>query len=110
MTMTSNPCNQHLNPTVQKAVQDIWQIAQTNQDNSLALLAILRSLEALHHQIRDGLFQEALPTNRQSLYKLLRDIEANGGWPYIHRMRLTELIEQLEEAPEDSSEANPDVH
>lgn len=69
--------------------------AQQYQQQSRELLALLRLLESLHKEIRDGLFQESLPDNRQALYKLLRDIEADGGWPYIHRMRLQAFLAQF---------------
>lgn len=74
----------------------VQQIAQTHQGDLLALLGLLRILEALHQEIRDGLFQEVLPTNRQALYSLLRDIEAGGGWPYIPRMKLQALLAALQ--------------
>jgi hypothetical protein len=38
-----------------------------------------------------------LPDNRQALYSLLRDIEAEGGWPYIERMRLQAFLTNLEQ-------------
>lgn len=77
----------------------VEQVAETHQGDQLALLGLLRTLEALHQEIRDGLFQEVLPTNRQALYSLLRDIEAEGGWPYIPRMKLQALLAVLQ--PED---------
>jgi ABC-type transporter Mla subunit MlaD len=70
-------------------------IAQQHQGQGDELLALLRQLEALHREIRDGLFQAALPENRQALYALLRDIEADGGWPYIHRMKLRAFLKKL---------------
>ena len=70
--------------------------AQKRVNDCEALLALLRQLEELHRDIRETLFQEALPTNRQRLYKLLRDIEVNGGWPYIQRMKLVELLNNLD--------------
>lgn len=70
-------------------------IAQQYQHQSRELLSLLRLLEALHCEIRDGLFQESLPDNRQALYALLRDIETGGGWPYIHRMKLQAFLAQL---------------
>lgn len=60
--------------------------------DTLALLQLLRRLEALHREIREGLFQESLPDNRQALYSLVKDIEAEGGWPYINRMKLRDLL------------------
>jgi hypothetical protein len=69
--------------------------AQTSADNTLELLQLLRLLESLHRSIRDELFIKALPTNRQALYLLLREIEAEGGWPYIPRMRLKAFMAYL---------------
>jgi hypothetical protein len=74
--------------------------AQVSQGNNLELLALLRLLESLHQEIRDGLFQDSLPDNRQALYALLKDIENNGGWPHIYKMRLQNLLANL--MPEDS--------
>jgi hypothetical protein len=81
---------------LEPVAQSIRNLAQNSQGNSLALLGLLRALEALHQEIRDGLFQEALPDNRQALYSLLRDIELSGGWPYIQRMRLQSLLKQFD--------------
>jgi hypothetical protein len=74
----------------------IRSIAKRHQGDQIALLNLLRMLEALHKEIREGLFQESLPTNRQALYALLKDMEAQGGWPYIKRMRLQALLELLQ--------------
>lgn len=74
--------------------------AQTYQDDMLALLRLLRVLENLHREIRDGLFQKTLPTSRQALYTLLRDIETEGGWPYIPRMKLQSLLVNLQSGSE----------
>lgn len=70
--------------------------AQKRANDCEALLSLLRQLESLHRDIRETLFQESLPTNRQRLYHLLREIEINGGWPYIQRMKLAELLKNLE--------------
>ena len=67
--------------------------ADLPSSNSLKLLELLRTIEALHREIRDDLFQQSLPDNRQALYALVRDIEAKGGWPYIHRMKLQTLLQ-----------------
>ena len=53
--------------------------------------------EQLHHEIQQGHFQSALPNNRQALYALLRNIEENGGWPYVQRWKLQELFANLPE-------------
>ena len=74
----------------------VKQIAERSQGNTLELLSLLRFLESLHREISEGLFQDSLPNNRQALYALLKDIEANGGWPYICRMRIQALLKQLE--------------
>lgn len=71
--------------------------AQGREGDSLALLQLLRLLNELHYEIRDTLFREALPDNRQRLYRLLKDIEQEGGWPYIRRMKLTALLEHMDE-------------
>jgi len=72
------------------------------QGDSIALVALLRHLEELHREIRDGELQAALPNNRQALYALLKDIETAGGWPYIERMKLQSFLANLpvEEAEE----------
>lgn len=70
----------------------IDQAAQEREGDSLALLALLRLLEQHHREICDTLFRDALPSNRHTLYTLLRDIELQGGWPYIQRMKLRSLL------------------
>ncbi|MBK1990823.1 hypothetical protein A0J48_025500 [Sphaerospermopsis aphanizomenoides BCCUSP55] len=77
---------------INAAVKDA---AQVCQGDTIALLALLRQLENLHREIRDGIFQESLPDNRQRLYSLLKDIESEGGWPYIERMRLQAFLVNL---------------
>jgi hypothetical protein len=83
--------------------EEIRTLAHKERDNCLALLHLLRTIEQLHRDIRDSLFLEALPDNRQALYALLRDIEASGGWPYIERMKVSSIIRHLiPETSEDS--------
>ncbi|WP_072016508.1 hypothetical protein [Neosynechococcus sphagnicola] len=82
-------------PELQAIAATIRTLADQRQGDSLALLAILRVLESLHREIRDGYFQTSLPDNRQGLYALLRDIEAKGGWPYIYSRTLRSLLIQL---------------
>ena len=74
-------------------------LAQSCQGDSLDLVRLLRLLEELHREIRDGIFQAALPDNRQALYNLLKDIETEGGWPYIERMRLQAFLANLSVDP-----------
>ncbi len=77
---------------LQAIATDIQALAQSCQGDSLALLALLRCLEALHREIREGVFQESLPDSRHGFHTLLKDIESEGGWPYIERMKLQALI------------------
>lgn len=86
-----------LQPEHLAIVEAIQQLQQQHQGDAIALLQTLRLLERLHREVVDGPFREALPNNRQALYKLLRDIEAQGGWPYIPRFRLRSLLNWLAE-------------
>lgn len=70
-------------------------IAQRYEGDEIVLLTLLRTLEAAHREICDSFFQDALPKNRQQLYRFLREIEAEGGWPYIPRMKLRALLKQM---------------
>ena len=80
-------------------------LASSRQGENLALLALLRMLEGLHQEIRDSLFQDSLPDSRQALYSLLKDIEASGGWPYIHRMKLRSLLSNFHSLSDGDLEA-----
>jgi hypothetical protein len=84
-------------PVLAEISDAIEDLAAQRQGDCLALLELLRTLEYLHQNIRETLFTEALPANRQHLYQLLRDIEVNGGWPYIKRMKLTALLKVWDE-------------
>jgi hypothetical protein len=105
-TRTSKEAIQH---NLGAIAQTVHQLAQDCTGNSLQLLALLRLLEHLHQDIRDTLFQDALPDTRQALYSLLRDIETTGGWPYIHRMRLQDLLHNLEFLPTPIDTAEPNA-
>ncbi len=89
---------EHLPADLLQLAQVVHSTAQGREGDCLALLALLRLLNELHSEIRDTVFREALPDNRQRLYRLLKDIEQQGGWPYIKRMKLLALLEHLEEA------------
>ncbi|MGB3207356.1 MAG: hypothetical protein WBB28_20410 [Crinalium sp.] len=79
-----------------QAISDtVRALATKCEGDSLALLALLRTLERLHREIQEGVFQVSLPDNRQALYALLKDIEEEGGWPYIDRMRLRSLLKNF---------------
>lgn len=83
-------------------------LAQSYQGDSLGLLAVLRRLEALHREIREGLFHASLPDNRHGLEALLKDIETEGGWPYIERMRLQALLVNLLGEDAQNSDSMPE--
>lgn len=83
---------QFLTPDLQDLARLIEQAALVRRGDSLALLELLRLLEACHRQICETTFQDALPNNRHSLYALLKDMETKGGWPYIPRMKLALLL------------------
>jgi len=85
----------NLSSTLQAISTTVHDAVESYQGDSMALLALLRQLEQLHREIRDGSFQDSLPDNRQQLYSLLKDIESEGGWPYIERMRLKAFLAQL---------------
>lgn len=88
-------------PQLESFVEEIRTLAKTAEGNSLDLLMILRTLEQLHQEIREQLFLASLPENRQQLYHLLREIESQGGWPYIPRSSLKVLMQKLQlSAPE----------
>jgi hypothetical protein len=70
-------------------------LAATHQHDVVELLAILRILERLHREIREDYFQDALPNNRHGLYSLLIEIEENGGWPYIDRLKIQSLLTNI---------------
>ncbi|MGK7920906.1 MAG: hypothetical protein AB4080_12960 [Trichodesmium sp.] len=82
-----------LNTDLESLANIVRTLAENHKDDSMATLAILRILESLHQEIREGSFQRALPNNRQALYNLLKDVESKGGWPYIPRLRLRYLLE-----------------
>ncbi|MBW4538854.1 MAG: hypothetical protein KME43_06845 [Myxacorys chilensis ATA2-1-KO14] len=83
-------------PELEQIRKSVKQIAGESRGETLELLSLLRFLESLHREISEGLFQDSLPNNRQALYALLKDIEANGGWPYICRMRIQAFLKNLE--------------
>jgi hypothetical protein len=82
----------------------IDQAASDRQGDSIALLALLRLLEQHHREVCETLFRDALPNNRHNLYALLRDIEVNGGWPYIQRMKLRSLFDNYPELVGDNDQ------
>jgi hypothetical protein len=85
--------------------QTVRSLVQRIEGDELALLSLLRLLEALHREICEGPFHAALPNTRQALYALLRDIESEGGWPHIPRMKIQALLSEFFiEPPESEAE------
>jgi hypothetical protein len=93
-TFPSEPTNTDL-PSMVAIASEILAIADRSAGDVITLLSLLRTLEKLHHEIQANYFQAALPDSRQSLYALLREIEENGGWPYIQRFKLQALCANL---------------
>jgi len=98
--------SQELLAKLKVLAEDIATLANEHQGEIIDLLAILRSLEQSHRQVREGWFQDALPSNRQVLYSLLRDIEESGGWPYIELGTVRSLLSQLREEQVHNQEEN----
>jgi hypothetical protein len=104
--ISANLAPANLPEDLAELTQVVQAAAQRREGDCLALLALLRLLNDLHAEIRDTLFREALPDNRQRLYRLLKDIEQEGGWPYIQRTKLLALLQNIEEAAENSLDPN----
>ncbi len=98
--------SQQLEVELQSLSATILALANSHQGDIRGLLALLRALEQAHRQIRENLFQPSLPDNRQNLYALLRDIEESGGWPYVERMKLRSLLENLSHSEFSNSESS----
>ena len=90
--------SQQLEAQLQEINQAVWDLAKHCEGNGELLLSLLRTLERLHREIREELFQPSLPNTRNSLYELLRRIEETGGWPYIERMKLQDFLVRLQDA------------
>jgi hypothetical protein len=80
----------------QKTADEILALAKQHRQDTLFLLSLLRNLEEVHRQIRTEMFELSLPKTRNDLYQLVKDIEESGGWPYIERMKLRELLKNIE--------------
>lgn len=110
----SEPFSNNLSEDLSEISHLVQAAADSREGDCLALLELLRLLDELHYDIRETLFRDALPDNRQRLYRLLRDIEQQGGWPYIPRMKLSALFRHLEEIDSGAtalapSDAEPEV-
>ncbi|MEB3309791.1 MAG: hypothetical protein VKJ02_06125 [Snowella sp.] len=86
---------QLLKSELERIVTLVNTVASKCDKESDRLLALLRTLEELHRQIRVEQFEPYLPNTRKDLYALLRDIEESGGWPYIERGKLQTFTQWL---------------
>jgi hypothetical protein len=84
--------------------ETVTMLVNRTEGSSVEILQILRFLEALHRQVCEDHFLVTLPNRRRTLYNLLREIDAEGGWPYIPRMQLKRLLAHLEAEPDESLE------
>jgi hypothetical protein len=109
MDSSTSPPNAALQQDLAALSAQIGAIAGAVQTDSLSLLALLRLLERQHREICEVHFQPALPNTRQALYTLLRDIESEGGWPHIPRMKVQALMSEflLAEAAADVGATQP---
>lgn len=82
---------------LKQITEEVMQVARNRATDVIGLLELLRLLEQLHQELRDQYFHAALPTTRHDLYKLLQMIEESGGWPYIPRMTLQELLSRYQQ-------------
>jgi hypothetical protein len=98
------PGGRYFSESLEEIVVNVNSLAHQCEGDSQNLLALLRTLEALHGQIRSNLFEPSLPNTRNSLYEILREIEETGGWPYIERMKLQTLIQRLSEETSPNTE------
>jgi hypothetical protein len=92
--------------SIQEISTAIWKLAEQAGGNTLLLLSLLRDLELLHRKIRSELLEPSLPQTRQHLYKLVKEIEEHGGWPYIERMKLQELLRRMESQESNTEQEN----
>jgi hypothetical protein len=85
----------------------IQKVVDQSKGDPIAQLRVLRFLEHLHQDIRESEFQPALPTDRHGLNNLLKEMEAQGGWPYIPKMNLRALLsyELYENTPDQTLES-----
>ncbi len=99
--MTSGDTQTNLQVELVAIAARVRTLVARHEGQPCELLEILRFLEALHQEIREGGFQSALPTDRKGLYTLLRNIETHGGWPYISRMKLQDLLGYITPQPQE---------
>ncbi len=91
--------------SLEEIISTVNKVSQQCQDDSQRLLDLLRTLEKLHQEIRVNLFEPSLPNTRNDLHNLLLDIEENGGWPYIERMKLRVFLQNIASEMENTTDS-----
>ena len=104
MTQNQDLNNVDSDSLLKETSKSLYALAQKHREDSLFLLSLLRDLEKIHRQIRINFFEKGLPQTRNDLYQFVRDIEEKGGWPYIERMRLKDLLSKMEQERQNKSE------
>ena len=94
-----------LEQELQQIDTEVKGLAAKCQGDAILLLHLLRHLEKLHRDISQSMFNPSLPKTRHELYFLLRDIDETGGWPYIERMKIKQLLVKLSETESSSEES-----
>ncbi len=106
--MSENVEQSLLKEELHKSIQTIEELAEKSEDDIFAILLILRELESLHRTIRTQMFEPSLPDTRHHLYILMKHLEEVGGWPYIERMRLRSICQNLVVKEENTSSTETD--
>ncbi|BAW96720.1 hypothetical protein NIES970_16590 [[Synechococcus] sp. NIES-970] len=96
---------ENLSEQLDRIHRELLAIASQYEGNGERLLEILRQLELTHRQISEEYFYPSLPERRRDLYNILRDMETEGGWPYIARPKLKFILEKLLAAETENSTA-----
>lgn len=90
--------NADLQQSLDRVCQELLAIAAQQGEDGIALLDLLRRLEQVHREICEDYFYPTLPERRRDLYNLLRDMEEEGGWPYIARPKLRLILDNFFQA------------
>ena len=104
MTQDRDINNIESDSTLEDTAKNIYAIAANNRHDRFFLLSLLRDLEKIHRRVRVEFCEGALPQTRNDLYQFVKEIEEKGGWPYIERMRLKDLLRNIELEQETESE------
>ncbi len=86
---------EHESQELRTIANSVRALAQRYREDNIAILTLLRCLEELHQEIRDGMFQSSLPNNRREFNAFLKHVKDEGGWPHIERMNFQYLLGNL---------------